>query len=34
MGFKTFENEIFLETFYINFDIIVLKKTQDFKRFF
>jgi hypothetical protein len=29
MGFKTFENEIFLEIFYVNFDIIVYKKIQD-----
>jgi len=26
MGLKTFENEIFLEIFYVNFDIIVYKK--------
>jgi hypothetical protein len=26
MGFKTFENDIFLEIFYINLDIIALKK--------
>jgi len=32
MEFKTFENEIILEIFYINLDIILLKKIQDLKK--
>jgi hypothetical protein len=34
MGFKTFENEIFLEIFYINLDIIIKKKFKILKDFF
>ncbi len=34
MGFKTFENDIFLEIFYINLDTIIYLKNEDFKRFF
>jgi hypothetical protein len=33
MGFKTFENDIFLEILYKNFDIIVLKEIQNFEIF-
>jgi hypothetical protein len=33
MGFKTFENDIFLEILYINFDIIVFLKIQNFEIF-
>jgi hypothetical protein len=30
MDFKTFENYIYLEIFYINLDIIILRKFKDF----
>jgi hypothetical protein len=33
MGFKTFENEIFLEILYINFDIIIFLEIQKFEIF-
>jgi hypothetical protein len=33
-GVQTFENEIFLEIFYINLDIIVKKKFKILKDFF
>jgi hypothetical protein len=34
MGFKTFQNDIFLEIFYINLDMIVYEKFKILKDFF